>query len=271
MVGFSVSSAERCLSIIELLAGEPEGVSLTALSASLDVPQSAVHRLLATLVQRGYARQDGTTGRYVPTLAIAAVGLRLLSTLNIPNVCQPTLDRLAERTGELVRLSAVEDGRLLWIAKAQGSRSSLRYDPITGHDVPLHVTSMGKAWLATLPEDEAVRLVAERGYGGALIGPNAIRDEAALRTELKVTRARGFGMVREEAEAGVSAIAAIIRDGVQPGARPVAAMSIAGPAFRLSEERLEGFVPVLREAAQELSRIWPVRTFQAGQQAARVA
>ena len=51
------------------------------------------------------------------------------------------------RYGELVRLSYVEDGRLIWIAKAQGSKSNLRYDPITGHDVPLHVTAMGKAWL----------------------------------------------------------------------------------------------------------------------------
>lgn len=271
MAGFSVSSAERCLAILEMLAGQPQGLSLTALSASLDMPQSAVHRLLATLVQRGYARQDEVSDRYVPTLAIAAIGLRLLSTLNIPNVCQPSLDRLAERSGELVRLSAVEEGRLLWIAKAQGSRSGLRYDPITGRDVPLHVTSMGKAWLATLPEDEAVRLVAERGFGGDLIGPNAIRDEATLRTELKVTRARGFGMVREEAEPGVSAVAMVVRDGVQPGARPVAALSIAGPAFRLSEERLEGFVPILRETAAELSRVWPVRAFQEAQGATRVA
>ena len=266
MAGFSVSAAERCLAIVELLSEHPGGLPLTSLSASLDLPQSAAHRLLAMLTQRGWVRQDEATGRYLPTLAIAAIGLRLLSSLNIPNVCQPSLDRLAGRTGELVRLSAVEGGRLLWIAKAQGSRSSLRYDPITGRDVPLHVTAMGKAWLATLPENEAIGLVAGRGYGGDLIGPNAIRDEAALRTELKVTKARGYGLVREEAEPGVSAVAMVVRDGAQPGARPVAALSVAGPAFRFSEERLEGFVPVLREAAQELSRIWPVQAFQARQQ-----
>ena len=262
MAGFSVTSAERCLSILEMLASEPRGIALTSLSAALELPQSAVHRLLATLMHRGYARQDEASGHYVPTLAIAAVGLRMLSTLNIPNVCQPTLERLASRTGELVRLSAVEGGRLLWIARAQGSRSGLKYDPITGKDVPLHVTAMGKAWLATLPEDEAVGLVAARGFGGELIGPNAIRDEAALRTELKVTQARGYGLVREEAEAGVSAVAVLVRDGVQPGAPPVAAVSVAGPAFRLSQERLEGFVPPLREAARELSLIWPVRVFE---------
>ncbi len=271
MAGFSVSAADRCLAILELLADEPAGLALTALSAALGMPQSAVHRLLAILVQRGYARQDEATGRYVPTLAIAAIGLRLLSSLDIPSVCQPTLERLAERTGELVRLAAVEGGRMLWIAKAQGSRSSLRYDPIMGHDVPLHVTSMGKAWLATLPEDEAVRLIEVRGYGGPLIGPNAIADEATLRTELKVTRARGYGMVHEEAEPGVSAIATVVRDGVRPNARPVAAISVAGPAFRLSEERLEGFVPMLREAAEELSRLWPIRSYETGEGTSRVA
>ena len=167
-----------------------------------------------------------------------------------------------------MRLSAVEGGRLLWIAKAQGSRSSLRYDPITGRDVPLHVTSMGKAWLATLPEDEAVRLVSERGFGGDLIGPNAIQDEATLRTELKVTRARGYGVVHEEAEPGISAVAVVVRNGIGSRSEPVAALSVAGPAFRLTAERMDGFVPVLRETAEELSRIWPVRAFQGAQQAA---
>ncbi len=271
MAGFSVSSAERCMVLVEMLAGHPRGMSLTALAAALEQPQSAVHRLLGVLSQLGYVRQDEDSGRYVPTLVIAALGLRLLSALDIPSVCQPTLERLAARTGELVRLSAVEGGRLLWIAKAQGSRSSLRYDPITGHDVPLHATAMGKAWLSTLPEDEAVRLVAERGFAGPLTGPNAIGDEQALRTELKVTAARGYGLVSEEAEAGVSAIGAVVRDGMQGDAPPVAALSIAGPTYRLSRERLVAFVPILQEAALELSRLWPVRRFQEQQDAQHVA
>lgn len=261
MAGFSVLSAERCLALLDLLSREPDGLHLSRLASSLALPASAVHRLLATLVTAGYVRQDTVTDRYMPTLAIAAMGLRLLSTLGIPNVCQPSLDRLAEQTGELVRLSAVEGARLIWIAKAQGSRSALRYDPITGRDVPLHATSMGKIWLSTLPEDEAVRIVGDRGYGGDLIGPNAIRDEASLRTELRVTRARNFGLVQEEAEAGVSAIAMV----VQTGAQLVAVVSIAGPSFRLTEERLTSFATMLRETANELSQLWPVRTFQQAQ------
>lgn len=265
MAGFSVSSAERCLALLELLSGMPDGMPLSRISQQLELPQSAAHRLLTTLVQLGYVRQDPASDFYAPTLAVAAMGLRLLSNLNLPDICQPALDRLASWSGELVRLSILENGRLLWIAKAQGSRSGLRYDPITGRDVPLHTTAMGKAWLATLPEDEAVRLVHDRGFDGALVGPNAIRDEATLRTELKVTRARGFGLVREEAEAGVAAIAVIIRDGLQPGASPVAALSIAGPSFRLSDERLHGLLPMLRECGLELSRVWQVRLYQEAQ------
>lgn len=262
MAGFSPSSAERCLAMLEYVADRPEGVALTTVANALELPQSATHRLLSVLAQAGYVRQNPVTGWYAPTLVVAALGLRLLSALEIPDVCQPTLDLLAKRTGELVRLSALEGGRLLWVAKAQGSQSSLRYDPITGRDVPLHVTAMGKAWLATLPDEEAVALVAARGYGGDLIGPNALRDEAALRVELKVTRARGYGMVIEEAEAGVSAIAAVVRDGPGKDAPPVAAVSVAGPAFRLPEARLSGFAPLLHDAAAELSRLWPVRHYQ---------
>lgn len=268
MAGFSMSSAERCLAIVELLAGHPDGLPLTTISATLNLPQSATHRLLSVLEQRGYVGQHSMSGWYFPTLVIAALGIRLLSSLDIPNICQPILNRIAEQTCELVRLAVVEGERMLWIAKAQGCRSSLRYDPTNGRDVPLHTTAMGKAWLATLPEDEAVALVLRQGFGWTPIGPHAIHDETSLRTELKVTRARGYGLVDEEAEPGISAIGVIVRNGSLPDSPPVAALSIGGPSFRLDPARLESYAPLLREAAHALSRIWPVRAFHKAQSAA---
>jgi len=262
MTGFSLNSAERCLTIVELLVSHPEGMPLTAISASLEMPASATHRLLTVLVSKGYVRQDESSNRYAPTMAIAALGLRLLSSYHVADVCQPILDELAARSGELVRLSFVDVGRLIWIAKAQGSKSNLRYDPIAGHDVPLHVTAMGKAWLSTMAEQDAVDLVKTLGYTAQLTGPRAIKTEAELRRELVLTRERGFGVVEEEAEAGVSAIAMVVYDGLHAGAAPAAALSIAGPSVRVTRDRLESMVPLLRDAADKLSRVWNVRSYQ---------
>lgn len=260
MANFSAASAERCLAIIELLADNPDGMALSAVATRLDLPASATHRLLQVLVARGYVRQDEASERYVATLFLAALGVRLLASTNIPDVCQPELDALAAKTGELVRLAVLEDDHLRWVAKAQGATSSIRYDPISGREVPLHTTAMGKAWLSTLPEDAALKLAKARGLGGDLVGPKAVRSLEALREQLRMTRDRGFGLVEEEAEPGISAIAATIRN-PQPGneGTVVACVSIGGPTFRLDRKRLVSFAPDLFETARRLGQLWPAR------------
>lgn len=269
MSGFSLNSAERCLAIVELLVDHPEGLPLTLISNSLELPASATHRLLTVLGTKGYVKQNPLSNHYAPTMAIAALGLRLLASYHVPDICQPVLEELAEQSGELVRLSFLEEGRLIWIAKAQGSKSSLRYDPIIGRDVPLHVTAMGKAFLASMTDAEATALVAKIGYEGDLIGPCALRTEAELLRELAMARTSGYGLVEEEAEAGVSAIAMVVHDGMHAGALTVAALSIAGPSFRVTHERLRGFVPFLKEATANLTRLWAVHRYQSAQVTAK--
>ncbi len=263
MSNFSASSAERCLAILELLVNEPGGLALSIIAQRLSLPVSATHRLLGVLVARRYVRQDPVSEVYEATMTVAALGMRLLAGTNLSEICQPIMDELAAQTGELVRLSVLEDSRLTWVAKAQGARTSIRYDPISGRDVPLHVTAMGKAWLATLPEDEAVRLVLDRGFGGDLIGPRAIRTVEALRDELRLTRDRGFALVVEEAEEGISAISMVVRDASRRDRPVVGALAVAGPTFRLDHDRLVGFAPQLRAAVEEMGRLWPARAYHA--------
>jgi DNA-binding IclR family transcriptional regulator len=262
MSNFSATSAERCLAIMELLVDEPAGLPMSVIAQKLELPVSATHRLLTVLVQKRYLRQDGITERYIPTMLLAALGLRLLESTSLTETCQPVLDELAGKVGELVRLAIVEGEELIWVSKAQGARTSIRYDPINGRIATLHATAMGKAWLATMPEDDAVRLVAMRGYSGTIVGPQAVSDEPALREQLRLTRERGFALVEEEAEQGISAIGAVVRDHSRPGHPVVGAVSIGGPSFRLSRERLVGFRDPLLSAAAILSDIWPARAYK---------
>src|SRR5262249_39082451 len=125
--------------------------------------------------------------------------------------------------------------------------------------VPLSATASGKAWLATLDSNDAVQLVAEHGGFSQAdrYGPNVIRSIEALLKELRATARRGYGLALNEAEPGVTAIAAAIRSGAD-GAT-VGTVSIAGPSARMTEPRIRELAPLVTHCATELSSLWPMR------------
>jgi DNA-binding IclR family transcriptional regulator len=248
---------DRLMDILELLADEPNGLPLSDVARRLEMPKSAAHRLLSSLVNRGFAIQDDASQRYRLTVKLAALGFRILSGAGTSDICQPSLDRLAVRTGELVRLALVEGDTLFWIAKSQGALSGLRYDADLGQAVVLHATATGKAWLSTMSDEVAAGLVKRRGYVvPARFGKPVVRDHAGLLQELAATRARGFGMAVEEGEPGTCAMAMAIlgRDGIAVGT-----VSIAGPASRFTPERMKDVAPDLAATVNEIADLWPAR------------
>jgi DNA-binding IclR family transcriptional regulator len=252
--------AERCLSIIQLLAENADELPLGEIAERLDLPKSGAHRLLATLVDLGWAKQDPQTGFYRLTMRLAVLGQRFYVATGIPDICQPLLDNLAAASREFVRMAVVDSDTLVWVAYAQGARGGLMYQPPdTVATVPLHATASGKAWLSTLPVDNAVEIVMKHGGFGdpAAYGPNVVRSVSSLMRELEITTERGYGLALSEAEPGVTALAAPVRsreDGPVAGT-----VSVAGPSVRLTEERIRELGPVVVAAASELSKLWPLR------------
>lgn len=258
--------AERCLDIIELLADGAREMPLRDVAERLDLPKSGVHRMLATLVDLGWAAQDPVTGFYRLTMHLAVLGQKFYAATGVADVCQPLLDRLAGDSHEFVRL-AVHDGHaLVWIAHAQGAlgRVGLVYQPAdTSGGVPLHATASGKAWLATLTPEQAVQhVLREGGFERAeRFGPKVVHTVDALLAELALTRSRGYGLAVEEAEPGVTAIGAAIR-GARPG--PAAGtVSVAGPSVRMTPGRIDELAPIVIACAEELAALWPLRLKQA--------
>ena len=250
------SLVERCLDLISLLSEQAELLPLGDIAARLEMPKSAAHRLLATFCELGWAEQDPQTGFYRLTLRLAIAGQRLLVGTRIPDICQPVLDELAAATESLGRLAIVGPDGLTWIAHAQGARTGLVYQPGLVARVPLHITANGKAWLSTLPHQDALRLAVESGLGQPGIGgPRAIRTRETFSAALDETRERGWGMAFEEAEPGVAAIAApIMQNGLTVGT-----VSIAGPIHRFTGPSLEALASRLLNAAHTLSERWPYR------------
>src|SRR5437016_2936907 len=256
------SLLERCFQLIEFLAEEPRAYRLGVISERLGLQKGAAHRLLAALCDMGWVEQEPETGFYRLTLRLAIMGQRVLLATRIPDLTRPVLQKLAEETQELVRMAIVEGERLSWVVFVQGRRTGLIYQPEMIGRAPLTVTSHGKAWLSTLPPEEAMRIVREEGFPPpGRYGPRAIQSIDAFAAAIEETRARGWGMSYEEGERGIAAVAAPIRP-FGPNTPAVATCSVAGPLMRFGAEDIVRNATLVMQAANEIAAIWPLRPTQ---------
>ncbi len=259
----TVAAVSRCLSMLEVLASERAPIEVHKLAARLDIAPSAAHRLLTTLVEHGWVVQDPASQNYALSLRMSTLAFRNLDGRNVPDVVQSALSNLAKATQEYCRLAILEGEDLVWVARAQGAVSGLRYDPDMGQEIVLHATANGKAWLATLPEEQALSIVYSRGFtANRALGPNSARTVDELRARLAETREQGFGASVEEAEAGTSALAVTFRSGPDEAAPVAGTISIAGPTIRIHPDRWPTLVAALQAASQEISALWPLRMRQ---------
>jgi IclR family transcriptional regulator, acetate operon repressor len=246
-----MSVLERTLGLLELLARHGHGLELAVLADQLNIPRSGVHRLLTDLVRHGYVRQVREHGDYVLTTKLVSLGLSYLSNSGIVDIAQPLLDQLAETSGELVRLSVIDSQRLTWVARAQGARQGLRYDPDMGSDARLSCSASGMAWLAALSDDEALALVSQQGLGTRTeFGPNAPQTLQEVLAEAKNTRTRRYSLMMETYTAGLNAMGAPVQ---LPGQAPLGVITIAGPTARLTEEKMHHLSTELLSVAAQMA------------------
>ncbi|GKX34444.1 MAG: transcriptional regulator [Rhizobiaceae bacterium MnEN-MB40S] len=251
---------QRAIDILELIEEAERPVGLAEIARQLDMPKSAAHRLLQVWVKRGYVEQEEDVQRYSATLKLAILGFAHLNATGIRDICHPDMRLLAKETGELVRLAVVVGGdSMAWVAEAQGARDGLRYDGNLGRQAVLHATAAGKAWLATLTDEEAARVVLAQGFPEAVdVGPNALRAMRALQDELESIRSRGYSTAMEEASIGVNAVAAAIFEGVASD-KVVGSVIVVGPSARMTPARIAEIAPRVMTAAKRLSSLWPIK------------
>jgi DNA-binding IclR family transcriptional regulator len=251
-VGYAGNASERTINVIEILALAEEPMRLTELAQRIGIPKSAVHRILTSLIDRGWVEQNQENDCYALTLRMALLGQRQLAVLDIHNLRQPILDRLAARTKELVRLTAVQNDKLVWIGSARGRRSGLVYEADMTEEIVPFATANGKIWLANLPTSQAVKIALDAGLGKRRDGLRTITTVEELLPELEHTRRRGYGLAQEEAEQSVAAVAMAIRD--EHGI--LGTLSVAAPVNRLGPERIVAILPDLRRAAEAMALAW---------------
>src|SRR4051794_13667113 len=191
-------SMEKALAILEYLASRPDGESLVSIATDLNQIRSGCHRTLTELIKYGYVRPLAKRGSYALTTKLSSMGLSFLSKSGIIDIAQPVMNKLARETEELVRLAILDGNRLTLVAKAQGAKVGIRYDPDMGIDLKLSCSAAGQAWLATLNDQQAAEVAIHQGLGDpSSYGPNAPVTIKALLKMLQEHRKRGFSMLRE--------------------------------------------------------------------------
>ncbi|KRV51310.1 IclR family transcriptional regulator [Wenjunlia vitaminophila] len=238
-----VQSLERAFGLLEQMADAGGEVGLSELSASTGLPLPTIHRLVRTLVACGYVRQQANR-RYALGPRLIRLGesaSRLLGAW-----ARPCLVELVEKTGETANMALLDGDDVVYVAQVP-SHHSVRMFTEVGRRVLPHATGVGKALLAGLPDQDVRALLSRTGMPAAT--GHTITDPEVFLGELRQVRERGFAMDDNEQELGVRCLAVRI-----PDSPTAAAISISGPAGRVSEAATERIVPVLREAARRLSR-----------------
>ncbi len=244
---YRVQVVDRVLAALDVLANRSSECSLVELCRELDLHRSTVHRLMMVLEQHRLVDKNPETGRYRLGLKLFELGSKAITALDPRRHARPHLDRLQRELGETVFFCILDDGQVFYLEKVE-SQQSIRTACTVGSRAPAYCTAVGKAMLAELPDAEVNDIV--RRWGLKAITAKTITSATALRTELKAIRSRGYAIDNEEKEEGLRCVSAAVRG---HSGKLLSAISVSGPAFRITKERIPEIGQVVMRVANDLS------------------
>jgi len=240
-------SVNNALAVLESFSVERPEIGVTELSQALGLGKSTVHRLLTSLASRGYVRKNPDTERYCLGFKAFEVGSLIAGRGAIREVAAPFLRSLMLATKETVHLGVLDEWEVVYIDKMESDQPLQMYSRI-GRRAPLHCTALGKALVAWEPEDWLDRFLRRRLRPYT---PSTLTEPGDFRRELLKIRSTRYALDGEEFARGLKCVAAPLFDHSR---RVVASIGIAGPAVRLSSERLPRLASLVRESAAGVSR-----------------
>ena len=242
-----VQSLRRGLALLESLAGASDGSTLSSLADSTGLAPSTAHRLLSSLREQGFAQQDAETGLWHIGAKAFTVGNAFLRSRSYVTLARRYMRDLVDRCGETANLAVLDQNEAVYLTQIECDEM-MRAFARPGTRIPLHCSGVGKALLAALPAAEVQAIVAEAGL--PRLTDRTICEPEALRAELDATRRRGYAIDDGEHAVGLRCVAATIHD---DGGRPLAALSISGPAARIDDVKLNALGGLVAGACEELT------------------
>lgn len=244
---YQVRALERALDILDAFTLVTPELSITKLAERTGLPKSTVIRLVSILVERRYLERPADSESVRIGVRAFEVGSVYIQSTSLETEARPIMARLAEQTGQTANLGILDSRDVVHLAVAAPDRP-LRYWATIGKREAAHYTGLGKVLMAALSDDELDRFF----RAGTLARKTAktLADPAALRTDLELTRARGYGVDDEESNVGIYCIAAPI---VDHEGTVIAAISISGSKAEFTAALTPTYIDAVRQASQDIS------------------
>lgn len=244
--GGSARAAERTLDLLLAFLREGRPLGISELGRAVGLPKATVHRLVSVLTVRGFLSRDPAGAQYRLGLTAFRLGAVFLTQTHVREAALPVIHALARETGETVNLNVVIDRHRVCIEKVE-STHDIRHAVELGRPMPLYAGASGKVLLAHLSEAEVQAVIAaglDRLTGRTVVEP------ARLRRSLADIRRRGVAVTSDERVEGASAVSAPVRDAAE---RVVAGLTISGPTYRFTPDRVRRFTALVLRGAREIS------------------
>lgn len=246
-----VQSVSHALQLFEVFrtSEKKEEFGVTELSKELGLHKNNVFRLLATLESRGYIEQNTATENYRLGIGIFNLGQKFVNKLGLLKLARPFMEKIVAEVNESIYIGILRDGAAIYLDIVEANQT-VRVASRLGKDVPAYCTAIGKIQLAYASEEEINKI-----YMGARLKrytDNTITSLPELKKHLKIISEQDYAFDDEEFEESVRCISVPIKDylGVS-----IAALSVSGPACRMSHERMVNkILPVLRKYSREISK-----------------
>lgn len=243
-----IAGLEKGLAVIEAFSETRPRLSVTDAARITGLSRAAARRCLLTLVKSGYAAFDGKFFTLTPR--ILRLGHAYLSSVSLSARIQPFLERISEQTGESSSAGVLDDTDVVYIARSV-TRRIMSIGLAIGSRLPAYCTSLGRALLAQMPEDELQAYL--RRMRPVRFTPKTRLEEREIRAALDDVRRLGYALVDEELELGLRSIAVPVFNG---RGEAVASINVSTQTGRTSvEQMLSNFLPVLRCAQEDLRRV----------------
>jgi len=247
-----VGSLAKGLSVLEILAAHPAGLSLTEAADKAGLTRAGARRLLLTLVATGYATQDGR--RFILSPRLIALARNWVSGASLWSFAEPFMREVSRTLGESCSAAILSGHDVVYVARVAGARI-VSVGLHVGTRLPAYCTSMGRVLLSELGDADLAALLASAGIEAKT--QKTITDRAALTATIRRVRGDGYSIVDEELELGLRSIAVPIRD---LSGRIVAAINVSTQSARTSVADMEQkFLPLLKDAASKIENYFVVQ------------
>lgn len=228
---YSAPAVEKAFAVLDLISHHPRGLRMIDVVERLALPKTSTFVLLRALERMGYLEADSKS-RYRLTLKLFGLGMRAMSQSDIVTVARPHLDHLVEETGLTAHVATLERGEAVYLARVDGP-GLIRFDTYVGKRAPAHLTAVGKAILAYLPEAELDALLPALDLRAGTT--RAAHSADRLKSGLRETRERGYAVEDGEEVEGVRCVAAPI---LPEGGRVLGSVGVIQLQSMLADERM---------------------------------